>query len=288
MEREKKEKDSKYELHLVDNDVICFYHSDSNIKNQGNIVPYHRHDAYEIYLFLEGNTDFYLEKNCYRLQRGDMVAVAPAQLHRSVCLDDGIYRRYGINIKPFLLDRLSSVSTDLKNCFSTQPGRAHLARLSESEIEQFISMFDNLKQALGSTEYGQDIMALAETAKLLVFVNRIFYSSDWKPENIMPKLVGDIMSYIEEHLTEEISLEGLAQKFYLSHDYISRQFKRATGLTIRSYLLDQRICRAKTCLLEGKSVTQACLESGFSDYANFIRSFTKHEGISPGKYKKIM
>ncbi len=280
--------DNKYQLHLIDNDVICFYHSDSNIKNQGSVVPYHRHDAYEIYLFLEGNTDFYLEKSCYRLQRGDMTVVAPTQLHRSVCLDEGAYKRYGINIKPFLLDRLSSAATDLKSCFSTQSDRTHLAHLSEAEIEQFIAIFDRLQQALDSREYGQDILVLAETARLLVFVNRVFCSPCQNPDNIMPKLVRDIMMYIEEHLTEEISLEGLAQNFYLSHDYISRQFKSATGLTIRSYLLDQRICRAKTCLLEGKSVTQACLESGFSDYANFIRSFTKHEGVSPGKYKKIM
>lgn len=279
---------NRYQLQTIEKDVICFYHTESTIRRQGGIVPYHRHDAYEIYLFLEGNIDFYLEKDCYRLKRGDMVVVAPTQLHRVVCLDEGAYKRYGVNVKQFLLDRLSSASTDLAQCFLAKPDKEHLAHLSEVEIEQFVSLFESLQKAMEGSEYGQDILTLAETAKLLVFVNRIFCSGGLKRENIMPGLVSDIMSYIEEHLTEEISLESLARKWYLSSDYISRQFKNATGLTIRSYLLDQRICRAKTCLLEGKNVTQACLESGFSDYSNFIRSFTKHEGISPGKYRKIM
>lgn len=280
--------DNKYQLQCIEKDIICFYHTESTIKSQGSIVPYHRHDAYEIYLFLEGNTDFYLEKKCYRLTRGDMVVVAPTQLHRSVCLDEGAYKRYGVNVRQFLMDRLSSASTDLRQCFSLQPEKEHLAHLKDEEIRQFLILFDSLQRALDTSEYGQDVLVQAETAKLLVFVNRIFRSGDFQRENIMPGLVSDVMCYIEEHLTEEISLESLARNLYLSSDYLSRQFKSATGLTIRSYLLDQRICRAKTCLLEGKSVTQACLESGFSDYANFIRSFTKHEGISPGKYRKLM
>jgi len=280
--------ENKYQLHPIEKDVICFYHANSIMNGMEGAVPYHRHDAYEIYLFLEGNTDFYLERNCYRLRRGDMVLVAPSQLHRSVCLSEDTYRRYGINIKPFLVDKLSSVNTDLKHCFSVNTEKAHLAHLTEGEIEQFIVMFDSLQQALDNTGYGQDILISAETAKLLVFVNRVFGSCGWKPENIMPSLISDVMAYIEEHLTEDITLSRLSQDFYLSHDYISRQFKSATGLSIRSYLLDKKICRAKACLLEGKSVTQACMESGFSDYANFIRSFTKHVGVSPGKYKKLM
>ena len=122
--REMTEK-NRYQLQTIEKDVICFYHTESTIRSQGGIVPYHRHDAYEIYLFLEGNIDFYLEKDCYRLKRGDMVVVAPTQLHRVVCLDEGAYKRYGVNVKQFLLDRLSSASTSEPSSANISYSRNH-------------------------------------------------------------------------------------------------------------------------------------------------------------------
>ncbi|WP_244169688.1 MULTISPECIES: AraC family transcriptional regulator [Paenibacillus] len=53
-----------------------------------------------------------------------------------------------------------------------------------------------------------------------------------------------------------------------------------------SHVLDRRIALAKSCLSGGLSITEACYQSGFSDYANFIRSFTKTVGISPGRFAK--
>ncbi|MNI52906.1 HTH-type transcriptional activator Btr [compost metagenome] len=102
----------------------------------------------------------------------------------------------------------------------------------------------------------------------------------------MPELVRKTMDYIEAHLGQNITLEQLAGIFHLNSTYISRQFKKHTGLTLRSYILDRRVSLAKSYLSEGLSITEACYQSGFSDYANFIRSFTRIAGISPGRFAK--
>lgn len=94
------------------------------------------------------------------------------------------------------------------------------------------------------------------------------------------------MDYIDEHITQDITLGKLAEAFYMNSTSISRQFKKHTGLTLRSYILSRRIELAKFLLSDGMSITDACFQSGFGDYANFIRSFTKMVGISPGKYIK--
>lgn len=94
------------------------------------------------------------------------------------------------------------------------------------------------------------------------------------------------MDYIETHLTDSLTLQDLSDNLFANSSYISRQFKKHTGLTIRNYILTRRIELAKSCLTEGMTITEACYQSGFGDYANFIRTFTKLVGTSPGKYAR--
>jgi AraC-like DNA-binding protein len=226
---------------------------------------YHRHNAYEIYLFLRGNVHFYVENRCYHVQPGDLLVMSPAEMHRAFILDESEYERITINLKKTYLHQLSTASTNLK------------------QILQWTSELEGL---LASDTYGADIKINAVIAQLLVMVNVWFHNNSFIPHDIMPDLVRETMNYIETHLNEDITLRKLAEAFYMNSTYISRQFKMHTGLTIRSYILGRRIERAKFHLSEGMSITDACFQSGFSDYANFIRSFTKMVGISPGKYSK--
>lgn len=271
----------------INADVIC-YHPATEKECTDQYFPYHRHDAYEIYLFISGNTNMYLEHSCYHLKRGDLLVINPSEMHRSVCLNDQLYERIGINLKKSVLDRLSSRQTNLLSCFHSHPlGQKNLIHLSEEQMSNFIRLADNLCQVLNSNQYGDDILVNSYLSQVLVLINTLYKNSNHTADNIMPKLVHNTMTYIEEHLTEEISLEQLSKFFYLNGTYISRQFKKHTGLSIRSYILAQRISLAKVLLNEGKNVSDACYLSGFYDYANFIRSFTKLVGISPGQYKKL-
>ncbi|QSF47462.1 AraC family transcriptional regulator [Paenibacillus tianjinensis] len=248
---------------------------------------YHRHEAYELYLFLRGNVNFYIENSCYRLQPGDLIVISPEEMHRSFSLDEAEYERITINLQKSYLHRLSTPATHLSACFHYRPvGKGNIVHLTEDQLEQFLQLTRFLEQALSSDAYGTDIQANCCIAQLLVLTNTVFQQASFIPADIMPALVRQTMDYIEGHLAEDITLEQLSGLFHLNSTYISRQFKKHTGLTLRSYILDRRIALAKSLLGEGQSITEACYQSGFSDYANFIRSFTKITGISPGRYAK--
>lgn len=275
-----------YLFRPINTDVIC-YHPVTQLEDTDKFSLYHRHDAYEIYLFISGNTNMYLENSCYHLERGDLLVIKPSEMHRSVCIDNQTYERIGINIKRSVFERLSSVQTNLLTCFDSRPlGQRNLIHLSEKQQRHFMKLADDLREVLNSSGYGHDILVNSYLSQVLVFINTLYRSSTYVANDIMPDLINNTMLYIKEHLTETISLEQLSEKFYLNGTYISRQFKKHTGLSIRSYILDQRIALAKMLLSEGKNVSEACYMSGFYDYANFIRSFTKLVEISPGRYKK--
>lgn len=277
-----------YQFHPIKKELIC-YHNITRCSQKEAVLPYHRHNACEIYLFIQGNTRFSIEQCCYQLSPGHLAVIHPNELHRSVCLDEQPYERYGINIKEFLLERLSSRQTNLSACFNHPSGTNNLIQLNESQTTRFISLFNKLQNACHHDRaFGSDLLIEAELTKLLVFVNRLYERPVLPSDNLMPVLVKDTMAYIQEHLPNDISLNMIAEHFYLNGPYISQQFKKYTGLTIRQYILDQKIHLAKSLLLDGKNVSEACQSAGFSDYSNFIRSFTRLTGVSPGKFRRQM
>jgi AraC-like DNA-binding protein len=221
------------------------------------------------------------------MEPGDLVIISPNEMHRSVCLDDQMYERTFINVKKSVMDRLSTKRTNLFECFESHPiGQKNLTHLNAEQMRHFIDLADKLAVSLASDGYGQDILVDSYLSQLLVYVNTMYRNSGYPGHNIMPELIRDIMSYVEDHLSETITMEQLSRRFFLSSAYISRQFKKHIGLSLRQYILDRRIAVAKILLIEGKNVSEACYMSGFSDYANFIRSFTKHAGVTPGQMKR--
>ncbi|PQP81442.1 AraC family transcriptional regulator [Paenibacillus sp. PCH8] len=248
---------------------------------------YHRHNAYEIYLFLRGDVHFYIENRCYPMQRGDLLMISPEEMHRVFILDETEYERITINLKKTYMYHLSTPSTNLSACFDYRPkGTGNIIHLNDERLDLMLQWTNEIEGLRSSDAYGTDIKINAAVAQLLVMINVWFHNNSFVPNDIMPELVCKTMEYIEAHINQDITLRKLAEEFYMNSTYISRQFKKHTGLTIRSYILGRRIERAKLHLSDGMSITDACFQSGFSDYANFIRSFTKMVGLSPGRYIK--
>ncbi|MBQ8624084.1 MAG: helix-turn-helix domain-containing protein [Oscillospiraceae bacterium] len=270
------------------NQPFLFFRSVTANTKDSPLTPYHRHDAYEIFLFLSGNRKMCIENSCVQCRPGDMFIISPDQLHAGLCDEDCEYDRIVINIKKQFLDELSRKGADLNECFKFESiNQIKYINLGMRDIETVIEIYERFQQSRTLSCFGQSLLTETYITQLLIFINQWFLSKQGeKPENLMPSLVSNVITYIHKHLTEDITLEGLEQAFFFSGRYISKCFKQHTGITVRSYILDQRITLAKKLLNKGCNVSEACYQSGFSDYANFIRSFTNYVGVSPGKYAK--
>jgi AraC family transcriptional regulator len=96
-----------------------------------------------------------------------------------------------------------------------------------------------------------------------------------------------VTSYIEEHLTETISLATLASLVRLSPYYFCRAFKQSLGVPPHRYHINQRIERAKRMLLErGQSVTHIGLALGFGETSSFSAAFRKATGTTPTGFQR--
>ena len=99
--------------------------------------------------------------------------------------------------------------------------------------------------------------------------------------------IHQIYRHIEEHFKEPIEITTVSEKVHLSVPAFCRYFKKATKLTYTDFVNQFRITYAKKILLQDKTVTEACYESGFENLSYFNRVFKKITGESPSKFKKI-
>lgn len=266
-------------------DILC------KVKNEIAVAHYyHRHDGFEIFLLLNGSVNYYIEQHCYQLSRGSMIVINPEEYHRSELVDHNIYERITLNIHPDFFKKITSSQTNLTTCFLDRPNsEKNLIQLNNHELQELLILSRQLERVLDEPCYGDDLLTISFLLQILVKTNHLFLSAlespNPSPPDIMPPLVRDTMAYIEEHLTDSISLADLSKQFFHNGTYISRRFKAVTGLTLQQYILYKKIGLAQRFLREGHSLTDTCWMSGFNNYSNFCRSFTQQVGCSPKKFQ---
>ena len=92
-----------------------------------------------------------------------------------------------------------------------------------------------------------------------------------------------VKDHIQEHLGDDHSLVELAATLGLSPSYFSRQFKQSTSLSPHQYLIQCRVERAKSLLVEGRMViAEIARQVGFADQSHLTRHFQRAFGVSPG------
>ena len=96
-----------------------------------------------------------------------------------------------------------------------------------------------------------------------------------------------VLEYIGEHFCEELSLDSLAERFYVSKYHLSHTFQSAVGTSVYRYIILKRLLMAKQMLAGGIPAGVVCRSCGFKDYANFFRAFKSEYGISPKAYVEM-
>jgi len=96
-----------------------------------------------------------------------------------------------------------------------------------------------------------------------------------------------IVRYVDEHYTENLSLENLAERFGYNPAYFSRKFRQMTGLPVSQYILGRRVSRACFLLITTRMPLDEISESlGFYDVSHMISRFKQVEGVTPAQYRK--
>ena len=127
-----------------------------------------------------------------------------------------------------------------------------------------------------------------QTELLLQAVSYVYELHDTHREVHSPAAMENDMfilcDRLMNHFSDSLPLDGLARDLYISKYYLIRKCKRNLGLTPHKFHLQNRIRKAQTLLFTNKSVTEACMDTGFYDQSHFDRAFKNIVGISPTEY----
>jgi AraC-like DNA-binding protein len=249
-------------------------------------IEMHIHNCCEVFLHLSGGKQFYIGNQVYDMMPGDLFFINEFEAHKITHVCEGVFERFVLKFHPYWLRNHSDESTFLDDCFyNRQSEYSNQIHLSPDEVSLLVSLLDRLKSVEG---YGQQILRNALALEIIVLLNRFCASgsrmdvTSTLAEN--HTTVHSIIQYINENLHQDLSLEKLSNDFFISKNHLIRIFKKHVGTTVHSYIQANRISLAKTLLSLGCSVSDACNQAGFNDYAHFIRTFSTMVGMSPKRY----
>lgn len=264
----------------------------AHLYKEEKAMDMHIHDCYELYYSISGGKQFLIDNKFYSIAPGDLFIINQYESHKLTQIDSCVHERIVLSIHPEYMKKLSSAETNLDYCFSHRTGQTtHKLSLTKDQQKRFLFYINKITSASG---FAHDIIEQAVFMELFAMINYIWTFREKKLQATTAETasgsyrytrqVDEIIAYINSNLTNPISIEQLAKKFYLSESYTCRIFKAATGTTITRYITARRISIAKSLLNEGMSVGEVYEKCGFSDYSNFFKAFTKAVGVSPKKY----
>ena len=250
----------------------------------GQERDYHFHEFDKIVLLLSGRVEYAVEGSLYLLRPWDVLLVKHHAIHKALIDKSEPYERIILYLDGGYFERMLP-EAQLMTCFDLAD-RSGQYRL-EPDAEQRAVLEETLlafERAAGDERFGAKALCDSYIVQLLVQIGRIRPAPGPEEQGHDPK-ISNTLSYINEHLGQDLSVEALAERVYLSRYHFMRLFKAQTGSTVHAYVQQKRLLYAARLIREGTPAVQAASESGFGDYSAFHRAFKASFGVSPGKLK---
>jgi AraC-like DNA-binding protein len=248
----------------------------------GADVEYHYHEFCKLLLLVSGRGGYMVDSQRYLLQPGDVVLIGSRSVHRPELAEDSPYERVIIYIDPGFLQGFSGADCDLLGLLSGSKG--HVLRLKESQRKKVFSLASALEKELSGDSYGREILCTGALLRLLVEIGRAQRQDDaLNPSPVTPEdpRVVEWMQYLDRHLAEDLDMDDLAERFFISKFHMMRLFRAHTGFTVHTYLLQRRLLAARQLIEQGMRATEACYRCGFRSYSSFTRAYNQHFGTTP-------
>lgn len=236
----------------------------------------HWHEHIELLFFHGSPCIVTCGSKTYDVQKDDMIVVNSNEVHTFVAKTDNELHDCIILYPDFFKD-ISFEGIVLQNLIKQDP----VAK----------NCFDVITKEFEAKKIGGDMLIKAKAYELMNHLVRNYQENipsktEYDKNQAKLKRVNDILSYIEEHYTENISTATIAKEFYLSESYLCRLLKKEIGVSPVSYINTLRVQKAEVLLKNtNERITSIAMHLGFSDLNYFSRTFKQLTGMTPRQFK---
>ncbi len=248
-------------------------------------AKFHMHPHYEFYLFVRGNAQIVIEDERFDTHPMDLFIYPPGTLHRAFMTDSSIpYERAYFYATRKVLSEMSSPSYPILDILDRAArDRDYSFHADELSASRFIRLIDDYIEEESRHEPCFQEMNRCRINMLSLIVCRVM-----QREPVLnphpPERISDVIRYINDHILEPLTLDQLAEKFYISKYTLLHDFKSYANISVYQYILFKRITYAQHLMQRGTPPGLAAKQSGFNDYAGFYRAFLRHSSHTPQEY----
>lgn len=249
------------------------YRADDKIKQDEPDIS-HIHPYYEMYIYVSGeNISFMVENRVFDLTPADIIFTKPNQYHHCIYHNDCLHEHYCIDIY--------TTDSAMTAFFDSLAEKAYLSYPDEDK-KRLLSLCEEMNNAAD----GSDFMRLSAFYNIMATLQRKADSLVARTGHVTEPL-DRILKYINTEFASITCSKDIAERFFISQNTLERLFKSELDISPYQYLLSVRMSNACRCLCDGKTVLEACSESGFGDYSHFISRFKKKFGMTPAEYRNL-
>lgn len=243
----------------------------------------HHHRELEILYVLDGEAVYYINSAEYRIQKGDIVIVAPYLIHRATILAnrDFCHKCLCFDLKLINDQKLRASLED--GTFSVKPIISHTHEKT-SELGNYVV---NSFSACTHKYEGWELNVIGNLSLFFSLLKQTGMITEIGEENDRKNFSYRVINFIDNNYTQNISSNDAAKALFMNGSYFCRKFKDNFGYCFQKYIEAYRIEKAKILLkVTNLAVSEIALAVGFTDFSYFSKIFRMHEKCTPSEYRK--
>jgi AraC-like DNA-binding protein len=261
---------TEYRVMLADEAVPARVRPSRRMVRGGHAFPRHAHAGWSVALVIAGTGYFRCRDESYVAGPGAITVLHPGEAHES-----WVDREHGLDYTVFDLDVDAAAGFHGRRTTPTFPARVIDDRRCR----------DALWAAQQRHRDGDDLEADVVLAVALQELYQRHGGAAAAAGTGPSGLVGAVKEYLEEHVTEHVTLAAVAAHAGVSPATVVRRFRAETGLPPHEYLVSRRVDRARALLAAGAGVAETASRTGFADQSHLHRHFTRILGVTPGRFR---
>ena len=272
-------------------DYYLHHTADENPRDE--MFPTHAHRYCELFYCIDGKGIYTVEGTDYPFSHGTVMLMRYGEVHKLHIDTSKRYERIVLHFPMSVFDD-TPWAWELAKLYTDHPlGKGNMFTGSPEAVSYIETTMRNMcRENVGSEAerialMNAGLMAVLGELKGIAEGDDSYVTSPL-PEGdaISSEIVSSVIAYINDHLTEEWTLDTLESKFFFSKSYINRAFKMSTGSSVWDYVVMKRLLVARALLREGKSANEASEECGFRDYSSFYRQYKRRFGVPPSNDRR--
>lgn len=250
--------------------------------------PAHWHTPIEIVMPLKNIYEITCKNETFLLQEGDLLFINSGVIHSLSAIKG---ERLIFQADFSLLHNVADIESVLSNI----PSVLHVTEMNAPDIHgRLHELMLEIQREYTKDSLLASASIYSKLIEMLVLIGRKYTGEGLKADitygkqkEYTSKFI-NVCHYIQEHCTEELSLDDAASLAGFSKYHFSRLFKNFTGSSYYKYLNQKRIEHAEKLLVDSEiSITEAALQSGFSSLSTFIRMFKIIKGCTPTEFRNM-